>query len=524
MTKVSWFKGIRFKLAVLILVPVVVIIALLVGAGVATANLSEAITQTTTQDIPSALSLSALNAGLFTMTVDFYKAAGESDIEKRKIYIGAAKKEYTSFINEIEEYRKYDMSPEEKDNFSDFEKHWKNQKTIVDQVLDLLDKNDVAAVTAVLHSNYSTSLDMIDENFSKFDTIQTDASKAMYEKSEKLKSTTNLMLRIFGVSAILVILAFGTITVIRLIKDLTVVTGELSASIVQVDSSATQAASSSQAISQSTVQQAASLEETAASLEEISSMISKSAENANLTASSSAKSQEKAEEGSKVIGHMLSSMEEISASNEAIMNQVNHSNQQMTEIVKVIQEIGNKTNVINDIVFQTKLLSFNASVEAARAGENGKGFAVVAEEVGNLAQMSGSAAKDISDMLASSMSKVESIINETKSGVENLISEGKRKVDSGSAVARQCADILNEIVTNVSAVSNLAKEISQASREQAQGVAEINKAMGQLDAVTQQNSAANEQTSTAAVELSSQVATLKSSVEKLSTTINGDAA
>jgi methyl-accepting chemotaxis protein len=78
------------------------------------------------------------------------------------------------------------------------------------------------------------------------------------------------------------------------------------------------------------------------------------------------------------------------------MNQINYSNEQMSEIVKVIQEIETKTKVINDIVFQTKLLSFNASVEAARAGEQGKGFAVVAEEVGNLAQMSGNAAKEIS--------------------------------------------------------------------------------------------------------------------------------
>ena len=60
-----------------------------------------------------------------------------------------------------------------------------------------------------------------------------------------------------------------------------------------------------------------------------------------------------------------------------------------------MEQIKDKVNIINDIVFQTKLLSFNASVEAARAGENGKGFAVVAEEVGNLASVSGKAANEI---------------------------------------------------------------------------------------------------------------------------------
>ncbi len=203
------------------------------------------------------------------------------------------------------------------------------------------------------------------------------------------------------------------------------------------------------------------------------------------------------------------------------MVQVNQSNLQMADIIKVIHQIGEKTKVINDIVFQTKLLSFNASVEAARAGEHGKGFAVVAEEVGNLAQMSGNAAREISDMLAGSISKVETIVQETKTKVESLISLGKQKVDSGVSVAKQCAEVLTEIVDNVSKVSGLAHEISSASQEQAQGVAEINKAMSQMDTVTQQNAATSEETASAAEELSAQAETLKSAVEDLVRTVEG---
>ena len=77
------------------------------------------------------------------------------------------------------------------------------------------------------------------------------------------------------------------------------------------------------------------------------------------------------------------------------------------------------------IVFQTKLLSFNASVEAARAGEYGKGFSVVAEEVGNLAQMSGIAAKDISALLQSSVKKVEQIATESKTKIDRLVQNSK---------------------------------------------------------------------------------------------------
>jgi len=214
-------------------------------------------------------------------------------------------------------------------------------------------------------------------------------------------------------------------------------------------------------------------------------------------------------------------MAEIDQNNADIMEQVNSSNAQFSEIVNVIQEIGNKTKVINDIVFQTKLLSFNASVEAARAGEHGKGFAVVAEEVGNLAQMSGSAAEEISGMLQDSIQKVEKIVSETKTKVEKIVFEGKEKVSVGASVARQCGEVLDEIVSNVSSVSHMAGEISSASQEQAQGVQEITKAMNQLDTVTQQNAKTSNEVAGAAEELSTLADSLNGAVEQLLATIKG---
>ncbi len=291
---------------------------------------------------------------------------------------------------------------------------------------------------------------------------------------------------------------------------------------IQVSSAAHQIAASSEELSQSSTEQASSLEETAASIEEMNSMVSKNSDNAQSAAQMSGGSHEQALEGKAVVEKMISSMNMINESNNNIMNEVNRSNESMIKFVKVIEEIGEKTKVINDIVFQTKLLSFNASVEAARAGEHGKGFAVVAEEVGKLAEMSGNAALEISTLLGESVSKANQVAEETKKGVEKLIAEGKVKVNEGVQVAGQCGEVLEKIVYNVSGVSRMAGEISVASQEQAQGVAEITKAMGQLDQMTQQNSTVSEQCASAAEELSAQAEALKMSVAQLMMTINGE--
>lgn len=304
-------------------------------------------------------------------------------------------------------------------------------------------------------------------------------------------------------------------------KSLKEISDALDESSAQVSSAAGQIASSSEELSQAATEQAASLEETSASVEEMSSMISINSENARKASDNSVSSQKQAERGRQVVSEMVQSMAQINESNNNIMTQINYSNEQMGEIVKVIQEIGTKTKVINDIVFQTKLLSFNASVEAARAGEQGKGFAVVAEEVGNLAEMSGNAAKEISEMLASSVHKVETIVNETKTKVDVLINDGKEKVRQGTKVAEECGDVLAEIVTNVAGVSTMASEISNASLEQSKGIQEITKAMGQLDQVTQTNSATSEEAASAAEELSAQADSLKNQVLTLVAVING---
>lgn len=345
------------------------------------------------------------------------------------------------------------------------------------------------------------------------------AEKSKY--ANELASNAIIMTMIISIASILLSIGIAFFALRSVTNAINEVVKSLFDSSIQVSSAAGQIASSAEELSQATTEQAASLEETAASIEEMNSMVSKNSDNADSTAATSGVSQQKATEGKVVVEKMIQSMDDINKSNGLIMDQVNYSNNRIAEIVKVIEEIGNKTKVINDIVFQTKLLSFNASVEAARAGEHGKGFAVVAEEVGNLAAMSGNAAKEISTLLDDSIRKVNEIVTETKTKVEKLIVDGKNTVESGSLVARQCGDVLEDIVKNVSSVSHMAVEIATASQEQARGVEEITKAMGQLDQATQQNASTSQECASAAEELSAQAEALKKAVGQLVSTING---
>ncbi len=310
------------------------------------------------------------------------------------------------------------------------------------------------------------------------------------ENAEALADSSGHVVQLGIILAIIgAILAIGLpwYARVRIVQNLSDIVKQLEEERTELESHTLAVDGSAQTVSSSAEAQASAIEETAAALEEINTMVNRTSGNAGRLSSSSDESFQILERGRQSIERMREEMERIGASSQAVMAEVDKSNAQVQNIIPLIQDIEAKTKVINDIVFQTKLLSFNASVEAARAGEHGKGFSVVAEEVGNLAEMSGRAARDINGLLQESINSVTNIVNTSRQGVSSIMNTNMQTVQNGKNVAEECADTFARVTSQVTQVQDLSRDIASAIQEQTKGLSEINRAVHLFNKSTQDN-------------------------------------
>ncbi len=197
--------------------------------------------------------------------------------------------------------------------------------------------------------------------------------------------------------------------------------------------------------------QAASLEEVAASVEEITSNITGTSQKAQSMFEIASTTKESSIKGKSLANQTAKSMEEI--------------NEQVTSILEAI-------TVIDQIAFQTNILSLNAAVEAATAGEAGKGFAVVAQEVRNLANRSADAAKEI----------------------KNLVESATLKANEGKEIGNSMIEGFTDLEEKIVQTNQLINDVANAAKEQTQGMAQISDAVNHLDKFTQENAVVADKT------------------------------
>ena len=253
-------------------------------------------------------------------------------------------------------------------------------------------------------------------------------------------------------------------TQVEVEETVTKLSEEFTASTSDISSKATDVATGAQALGATT-------EEMNASIEELTASINAIAENSKSTDAVAKTTHDEAETGAQAIAKAIESMDLISKSSEDI-----------SEIVKVISEIANQTN----------LLAFNAAIEAARAGEHGLGFSVVADEVRKLAERSSLATKEIS----------------------TLINESVKRVSEGSEISKQAGVAFGKIVEGVNKTTQAISEVSCAAEEQLVAAKEISSAIQEVAEQTEVSAAASESIASATRELSIGASELKSTVDK----------
>jgi len=348
--------------------------------------------------------------------------------------------------------------------------------------------------------------------------LTTNAKQSLVQKELLHKAARNAQLSIaigialsivVGLLAITVIVRRATIQVNSVVSSVSGVAGELNNASLNLSSSSAD-------LKNSTMSVASSVQRTSVAVEQIYAMMSKSLEETKVSTEILNSCREAAQKGRECVVGMSEIIRHIEDRTQELNQMIISNIENMREMSEQAKEISAKTKVIDDIVFQTKLLSFNASVEASRAGEHGKGFAVVAEEIGNLAVVSGGASKEINQLLSMNNSKIEKMVSEGTKKSEMVLKDFKKIIEENSRKSQDSLVAIDQIVEKVEELSGKLDQINVAVVEEEKGISEIRSSIESVEQFSNQNSVTAQKSSQLSENLEKQLGTLENGIANLS--------
>ena len=229
------------------------------------------------------------------------------------------------------------------------------------------------------------------------------------------------------------------------------VTDKVASASVELSATAEEMSKGAESLTSRTVQ-------TAAAVEEMNATVGQVAQNSGKAASMAQDTVQTAKSGRDVVSETVSGMREIS-------DAVTQSATIIATLGKSSDQIGEIVRVIEDIADQTNLLALNAAIEAARAGEQGRGFAVVADEVRKLAERTTKATKEIGDM-------IRQIQQDTKGAVASM-EAGTHKASGGVVLVNKTGEALAQIAEMVTSTADMIRQIAVAAEEQSVATQQI---------------------------------------------------
>lgn len=379
--------------------------------------------------------------------------------EERKNIL-AQEQELQQKINvSLENYRKTELSPQEKEGLAKLEKTYKVYIAARPRYFDLVDANKIPEATEYRAKNMSPVAQETVDSVSNLINLQQKEGEDKYQEVQnKINTlTTIITISLFSSLTLATVLAIFlgrniTEIVLNSVKNITTNSGKIATTVSDQE--------------RTLLQQSSSVNETTTTIEELGHFSLKSAEQADNSATQAQQALYLAEGGTVTVGRTIESISELKDQVSAIANQIVRLSEQTAQISLV-------SDLVADLANQTNMLALNAGVEAARAGEGGKGFAVVASEIRKLADQSKKSAEQI-----------HALVNEVQGAINSTImvtDQGTKKAAMGIHMAQETGETFTSIADGLNSVFLNSQQIAQTAKHQAVAVQQIVSAMNAIN-------------------------------------------